>query len=135
MKRVPEPNAELLSAEDVHEDVASFGALLERRCTKGGENIMLSVRGIFNGETVELLEKVPYQKKVSVVVTFLEDEPVPEQAENREKLNQQLAEECRQLAAMNFDDIGTDEEWTRVQNEALFALEEKCAGEEKDGNS
>lgn len=31
MKTVPEPNAELLSAEDVHEDVASLGALLERR--------------------------------------------------------------------------------------------------------
>jgi len=135
MNTVPEPNAELLSAEDVNGDVASLSALLERRCAEGGENIMLSVRGIFNGETVELLEKVPYQKKVSVVVTFLEDEPVPEQAENREKLNQQLAEECRQLAAMNFDDIGTDEEWTRVQNEALFALEEKCVEEEKDGDS
>ena len=59
----------------------------------------------------------------------------PEQAAEREKLNQRLTEECRQLAAMNFDDIGTDEEWTRVQNEALFALEEECVEEEKNGNS
>jgi len=35
---------------------------------------MLSVRGIFNGKTVELLEDIPYQKRVSVIVTFLEDE-------------------------------------------------------------
>ncbi len=31
MKTVPEPNAELLSAEDVHKDVASLTAALERR--------------------------------------------------------------------------------------------------------
>jgi len=135
MKTVPEPNAELLSAEDVHEDVASLSELLEQRRAKGGGNIMLSVRGIFNGKTVELLEEVPYRNKVPVLVTFLEGELVSELAAEREKLNQRLAEECRQLAAMNFDDIGTDEEWTRVQNEALFALEEKRAEEEKDGNS
>lgn len=41
---------------------------------------MLSVRGIFNGRTVELLEGVPYQDKVAVIVTFLEEEPVSEQA-------------------------------------------------------
>lgn len=34
MNTVPEPNAELLSAEDVHEDVASLGALLEQRRTE-----------------------------------------------------------------------------------------------------
>jgi len=34
MKTVPEPNAELLSAEDVHEDVASLSELLERRRTE-----------------------------------------------------------------------------------------------------
>ena len=84
---------------------------------------MLSVRGIFNGKTVELLEEVPYRNEVAVVVTFLEDELVSEQTVEREKLDPRLTEECRQLAAMNFDDIGTDEEWTRVQNEALFALE------------
>ena len=84
---------------------------------------MLSVRGVFNGKTVELLKEVPYRNEVAVVVTFLEDELLLEQTVEREKLNQRLTEECRQLAAMNFDDIGTDEEWTRVQNEALFALE------------
>lgn len=31
MKTVPEPNAELLSAEDVQRDVAAFTAVLERR--------------------------------------------------------------------------------------------------------
>lgn len=34
VKTVPEPNAELLSAEDIHEDVASLNALLERRRTE-----------------------------------------------------------------------------------------------------
>jgi hypothetical protein len=34
MRTVPEPSAELLSAEDVHEDVASLSALLEQRRTK-----------------------------------------------------------------------------------------------------
>ncbi len=107
---------------------------------------MLSVRGIFNGKTVELLEEVPYRNEVAVMVTFLEGESVSKQLDRseaegesgiseREKLNRRLAEECRQLAAMNFDDIGTDEEWTRVQNEILFALEEERAGEENNGNS
>ena len=41
---------------------------------------MLSVKGIFNGKTVELLEGVPYQDKVPVIVTFGEDEPSLEQA-------------------------------------------------------
>jgi len=41
---------------------------------------MLSVKGIFNGKTVELLEDVPYRKKVPVTVTFGEDEPSLEQA-------------------------------------------------------
>jgi len=41
---------------------------------------MLSVKGIFNGKMVELLEDVPYQKKVPVIVTFGEDEPSLEQA-------------------------------------------------------
>ena len=41
---------------------------------------MLSVKGIFNGKTVELLEDVPYREKVPVIVTFGEDEPMPEQA-------------------------------------------------------
>lgn len=34
VKTVPEPNAELLSAEDVHGDVASLNMLLERRRTE-----------------------------------------------------------------------------------------------------
>jgi len=41
---------------------------------------MLSVKGIFNGKTVELLEGVPYQDKVPVIVTFGEDEPSLERA-------------------------------------------------------
>ena len=96
---------------------------------------MLSVRGIFNGKIVELLEKVPYQTNIPVMVTFLDDELSSEQTLEREKLKQRLTEECRQLAAINFDDIGTDEEWTRVQNEALFALEEKYAKERNSENS
>ena len=41
---------------------------------------MLSVKGIFNGKMVELLEDVPYQKKIPVIVTFGKDEPSLEQA-------------------------------------------------------
>lgn len=41
MKTVPEPNAELLSAEDVHGDVASLTAALERqRAERRGYNIL-----------------------------------------------------------------------------------------------
>jgi len=32
---------------------------------------MLSVKGIFNGKTVELLEDVPYQEKVPVIYEFV----------------------------------------------------------------
>ena len=41
---------------------------------------MLSVKGIFNGKTVELLEEVPYKSKVSVIVTFGQDEPAQKEA-------------------------------------------------------
>ena len=41
---------------------------------------MLSVKGIFNGKTVELLEAVPYQKKVPVTIIFGEGELSPEQS-------------------------------------------------------
>lgn len=34
---------------------------------------MLSIKGIYNGENVILLEKVNINKSVSVIVTFLED--------------------------------------------------------------
>jgi len=80
--------------------------------------------------------------KVEIIVLFEEasarQKPATKRRSGisgREKLNKRLAEESCQLAAMNFDDIGTDEEWTRVQNEALFSLEEECVGEENSGNS
>lgn len=34
---------------------------------------MLSVRGIYDGERVRLLEKLPGKKKYRVVITFLEE--------------------------------------------------------------
>jgi len=41
---------------------------------------MLSVKGIFNGKTVELLEEVPYKSEAPVIVTFGEDEPAQKEA-------------------------------------------------------
>lgn len=35
---------------------------------------MLSIKGIYNGENIILLEKVNIKKTVSVIVTFLEDD-------------------------------------------------------------
>jgi hypothetical protein len=34
---------------------------------------MLSVRGIYDGERIRLLEKLPGRKKYKVVITFLEE--------------------------------------------------------------
>ncbi|MEZ4513367.1 MAG: hypothetical protein R3C62_15980 [Chloroflexota bacterium] len=36
---------------------------------------------------------------------------------------EQLSQECDLLAGMSFDDIGTEEEWLLVQNEALTGFE------------
>lgn len=38
-------------------------------------------------------------------------------------LNERLRRECEVLASMEFDDVGTEEEWLVVQNEALFSTE------------
>lgn len=36
---------------------------------------------------------------------------------------EQLSQECKLLAEMDFDDIGAEEEWLGVQNEALAGFE------------
>ena len=36
---------------------------------------------------------------------------------------QQLARECAELATLTFDDVGTEDEWLVVQNEALHNTE------------
>jgi hypothetical protein len=52
-KTVPEPSAELLSAEDVHQDVASLTAALERRRAERRAYAILGRR-----EVRELLNKL-----------------------------------------------------------------------------
>lgn len=74
-------------------------------------------------------------KETSAQTSYISEQFMPEKNDLREKSNQQLVEECRQLASMNFDDIGTDEEWTRVQNEALLALEKERTEEEDSESS
>jgi len=37
--------------------------------------------------------------------------------------NERLAQECEALAMMTFDDVGTEEEWLDLQNEALHRFE------------
>lgn len=79
---------------------------------------MLSVKGIFNGKTVELLEDVPYQKKVPVIVTFGEDKPSLEQTTKhalmREYyLRQRIAEGAtnKELRKLIVDMDGIDREF------------------------
>jgi hypothetical protein len=36
---------------------------------------------------------------------------------------QQLARECAELAQLDFNDVGTEEEWLVIQNEALHNTE------------
>ncbi len=36
---------------------------------------------------------------------------------------ERLQRECEELAAMEFDDVGTEEEWLIIQNEALIYSE------------
>jgi hypothetical protein len=52
-RTVPEPNAELLSAEDVHQDVASLTAALERRRAERRAYDLLARR-----EVREMLDKL-----------------------------------------------------------------------------
>jgi len=45
------------------------------------------------------------------------------QAASRQTIAQQLRRECEALAALDFDDVGTEDEWLVVQNEALHQTE------------
>ncbi len=45
------------------------------------------------------------------------------QAVSRQTLAQQLRRECAELATIAFDDVGTEDEWLVVQNEALHKTE------------
>lgn len=45
------------------------------------------------------------------------------QSTARHQLDDQLARECEQLAHLVIDDIGTDDEWLVVQNQALLQAE------------
>jgi len=64
---------------------------------------MLSVKGIFNNKTIELLEEVPYQKEVKVIVTFLDDKLLFPQPE---KLEQYSSVECSKANNKEIDDTG-----------------------------
>jgi hypothetical protein len=45
------------------------------------------------------------------------------QESTRAARNERLKRECDELAAMDFDDVGTEEEWLVIQNEALNKAE------------
>jgi len=45
------------------------------------------------------------------------------QAVSRQTTEQQLRCDCAELAALTFDDIGTEDEWLVIQNEALHKTE------------
>lgn len=42
---------------------------------------------------------------------------------NDQPVKQQLRRECDELAALEFEDVGTEEEWLVIQNEALHNAE------------
>lgn len=46
-----------------------------------------------------------------------------QQATDEDTVAQQLERECAELATLDFDDIGTEDEWLVVQNEALHNVE------------
>jgi len=71
--------------------------------------MMLSIRGIFNGKMVELLEEVPYQNNVAVIVTFLEDEAVA----------------CRQPDAVNSEDRSAGDDGKPMQNAERALMREQ----------
>ncbi|MEW5985937.1 MAG: hypothetical protein AB1791_04830 [Chloroflexota bacterium] len=51
---------------------------------------------------------------------FRGDKVLPEEQEaTNQALAEQLRRECDELALMEFDDVGTEDEWLVVQNEAL----------------
>ncbi|MCE7987999.1 MAG: hypothetical protein DYG89_43090 [Caldilinea sp. CFX5] len=50
-------------------------------------------------------------------------EQLLEQTTTQQMMEQQLARECAELAGLEFDDVGTEDEWLVVQNEALHTAE------------
>ncbi len=50
-------------------------------------------------------------------------EQLLEQTTTQQLMEQQLARECAELAKLEFDDVGAEEEWLVVQNEALHSAE------------
>ncbi len=54
---------------------------------------------------------------IRAVEQFLQQETA------NQALAERLAHECEELATMEFDDVGTEDEWLVVQNEALIGVE------------
>jgi len=46
-----------------------------------------------------------------------------QQETTRTALAERLRRECEELAMMDFDDVGTEDEWLLIQNEALNKVE------------
>lgn len=54
---------------------------------------------------------------IRAIEQFLQQQPTSP------TLYERLAQECAELAALTFDDIGNEDEWLVVQNEALATTE------------
>ena len=65
--------------------------------------------------------QVVHADETSLLIQALEQ--FLQQASDKRALAERLLRECDELAGIDFDDVGTEDEWLIVQNEALNRIE------------
>ncbi|RME76968.1 MAG: hypothetical protein D6784_04695 [Chloroflexi bacterium] len=71
----------------------------------------------------QLLQWAQMEKEDQTALLIRAIEQFLQQEANRLALAERLQHECEELAMMEFDDVGTEDEWLIVQNEALAQAE------------
>jgi len=71
----------------------------------------------------QLLWQAQSEKKDETTMLICAIEQFLRQEAPKSTLTERLQRECRELAVMEFDDVGTEDEWLIVQNQALAKAE------------
>ena len=86
------------------------------------ENIEISItlpRSLWE----QLLQQAQTEQENETTLLIRAIEQLLRQEATKLALAERLERECEELATMEFDDVGTEDEWLIVQNEALDKAE------------
>lgn len=71
----------------------------------------------------QLLGRAQAEQKDETTLLIRAIEQFLQQEATRIAMAERLQRECEELATMEFDDVGTEDEWLIIQNEALNKAE------------